>query len=101
MPEGARTRIGPLAITAGPGTARLSDGSMAGSLLTMDQGFRNLVREFGLDLSDAARACSTNPARALGLAGFGALVPGGVADLVVLGGSLEVVQTYVGGRPQL
>jgi N-acetylglucosamine-6-phosphate deacetylase len=101
LPDGARTRIGPHTVTVGPGTARLADGSMAGSLLTLDQGFRNLVGAFGLDLPAAVRACSTNPARALGLQALGAIVPGALADLAVLDPGLRVVQCYVGGRPQL
>jgi N-acetylglucosamine-6-phosphate deacetylase len=81
--------------------ARLADGSMAGSLLTLDQGFRNLVRTFGLDLSAAVRACSTNSARAVGLDALGSIVPGALADLAVLDNDLRVIQAYVGGRPQL
>jgi len=41
--------------------------------------------------------CSTTPARALGLQGFGVLVAGGAADLVVLNRDLTVVQTWVAG----
>ena len=38
----------------------------------------------GLSLVDAATVCSTTPARALGLQGFGVIAPGAMADLVVL-----------------
>jgi N-acetylglucosamine-6-phosphate deacetylase len=42
--------------------------------------------------------CSTTPARALGLHGFGVIARGAVADLVVLNRDLRVVRTYIGGE---
>ncbi len=42
--------------------------------------------------------CATTPARELGLVGHGVLKEDAVADFVVLGPELEVVQTYVGGQ---
>ena len=77
--------------------AYLDDGTLAGSVLTMDRAFRILV-SFGLSLVDAARMCATTPARALGLRDRGALVPGAAADLVVLDERLEVVETWMGGE---
>ena len=62
---------------------RLADGSLAGSVLTMDQALRNLLR-LGLPLADAARRCSTLPAEYLGLEDRGRLVPGAAADLVIV-----------------
>jgi N-acetylglucosamine-6-phosphate deacetylase len=98
LPEGAVVRLGSQTITAGPQVALLGDGTWAGSLLTMDRAFRNLVRLFGCGLAEAARLCSTNPARALGTP-FGVIRPGAPADFVVLDGGLEVVQTFVAGAP--
>ncbi len=42
--------------------------------------------------------CSTTPARELGLAGFGAIADGNVADLVVLDRDFRVVRTFIGGE---
>jgi N-acetylglucosamine-6-phosphate deacetylase len=44
------------------------------------------------------RLCSTTPAAALALHARGAIVAGGVADLVVLDRELAVTQTYVAGQ---
>ena len=63
----------------------------------MDRAFAKLTSAVGLSLIDAATVCSTTPARALGLQGFGVLVPGAIADLVVLDRDLQVVQTWVAG----
>lgn len=98
LPPGTRARIGWLSITASPTVALLDDGTFAGSVLTMDGAFRNAVHLFGLDLVAAARACSTNPARALGLEPMGRIAAGAPADLVVLDENLRVEQTYIAGR---
>jgi len=77
--------------------AYLEDGTIAGSTLTMDRAFAKLVSVVGLSLPDAAMVCSTTPARALGLQGFGVLTPGAFADFVVLDRDLRVVQTWIAG----
>lgn len=97
LPTGARARLGGRAITVTALGARLDDGTLAGSVLTMDGAFRMLVECVELSLTDAALVCSTTPARQLGLPGHGVLAPGMAADFVVLNRRLEVVQTYVGG----
>jgi N-acetylglucosamine-6-phosphate deacetylase len=96
--SGARPRLGGQALTAGEAAAFLADGTLAGSIATMDRIFRVLVGSMGLSLVDAATMCSTTAARELGLVGHGVLAPGAVADLVVLDGQLEVVQTYINGE---
>jgi len=98
LPFGSRGRLGGRAIVAGAGSARLEDGTMAGSTLTMDQAFRVLTGQIGLPLVDAVTLCATTPARELGLVGHGMLVPDAVADIVVLDPNLVVVQTYIGGQ---
>jgi N-acetylglucosamine-6-phosphate deacetylase len=97
LPRGSTATLGGQPITAGD-AAYLADGTLAGSVLTMDGAFRVLVERVGLSLVDAATMCATTPARELGLVGHGVLAVGAAADLVVLDQRLAVVQTYVGGR---
>jgi N-acetylglucosamine-6-phosphate deacetylase len=78
--------------------AYLDDGTLAGSVLTMDQAFSLLVGRVGLSLPDAVTMCATTPARELGLHGLGVIVAGALADLTVFDRTLTVAQTYVGGR---
>jgi N-acetylglucosamine-6-phosphate deacetylase len=71
--------------------------SLAGSALTLDQALRNLVA-WGVAMEEAARRLSTLPARYLGLEELGEIAPGKLADLVVLGGDLQVLEVYLGGE---
>jgi N-acetylglucosamine-6-phosphate deacetylase len=91
-------RLGGQSITTDGSAARLPDGTLAGSVATMDGILRTLVERMGLSPVDAVTICSTTPARELGLVGHGVLAPGAAADLVVLDAQFNVVQTYVGGQ---
>jgi len=98
LTQGTKARLGGRQIEVGAQAAFLEDGTLAGSTLTMDKAFRNIVTSFGGSLVDAAMLCSTTPARALGLSGFGVLAEGGAADLVVLDRSFQVVRTFIAGQ---
>ena len=82
MPDGAY-RLGTHAIHKLGDTVRLADGTLAGSVLTMDAALRNLL-SLGLDLAEAAARLSTIPARYLGLADRGVIEVGAVADFAVV-----------------
>ncbi|MER7015365.1 N-acetylglucosamine-6-phosphate deacetylase [Saccharopolyspora sp. NPDC000359] len=83
--------LGKLPVTVTDGEARLADGSLAGSTLTMDVAFRNLVESGGQSVPAAVAAASTKPAELLGLDDrIGAIRPGLAADLVVLDDDLHL-----------
>ena len=96
LPRGARATLGGHPISVGD-AAYLSDGTLAGSVLTMDLAFSSLVKAMGFSPVDAALMCSTTPSEALGLTGCGSLVPGALADFVLLDYEFRVVETYIGG----
>jgi N-acetylglucosamine-6-phosphate deacetylase len=98
LPPGARAALGGQPIVAGETSALLPDGTVAGSLVTMDRVFQMLAGAGGQSLVAAAIMCSTTPARELGLVGYGVLAADASADLAVLDANLSVVQTYVGGN---
>jgi N-acetylglucosamine-6-phosphate deacetylase len=98
LPAGARAMLGGQPITVRDSAAFLDDGTLAGSVSTMDRVFQLLVGPIGLSLVDAATLCATTPARELGLVRHGVLAVDAVADLLVLDAQLSVVQTYVGGE---
>jgi N-acetylglucosamine-6-phosphate deacetylase len=95
---GRGTRLGGREVEARDGAARLPDGTLAGSVLTMDAAVRGLAA-LGLPEADALLAATRAPARLLARPGLGVLAPGGPADVVVLDDRLEVRETHVGGRP--
>jgi N-acetylglucosamine-6-phosphate deacetylase len=78
------------------GAVRLLDGTLAGSVVTMDEALRNLVAS-GASLAAAIHAASTAPARLIGRDDLGALRPGGPAHLTVLDEELRPLRTLVDG----
>jgi N-acetylglucosamine-6-phosphate deacetylase len=96
MPEG-QYRLGRHTVTSCLGGVRLADGTLAGSVLTMDQALRNLVDPLGLDLIEASRRVSTFAADYLGLINRGRLAAGAWADAVVLDRDLRVTAVWVEG----
>ena len=97
MPEG-RYRLGPLEVDVKDGRAT-SNGSLAGSVLTMDRAVRNVMEFAGWNLADAVRLATLNPATAVGMSDCsGRLVPGAPADITVLTPGVEVRQTILGGQ---
>lgn len=101
LAPGTRATLGGRAIHVRREAAFLDDNTLAGSTATMDRVFRVLTGIVGLGLVDAAMLCSTTPARALGLTGFGVIAEGAAADLVILDERLLVAETCVAGRPCL
>ena len=92
MPDGGY-RLGRHTIFKQGGAVRLADGSLAGSVLTMDQALRNLV-SLGLGVDEASARLSAIPAEYLGLTDRGRIDVGLSADLVVVdaaGTLLDVV----------
>jgi N-acetylglucosamine-6-phosphate deacetylase len=78
------------------GAVRLPDGTLAGSVLTMDEAVRNLVAS-GASLAAAMHAASAAPARLLGRDDLGVLRPGAPAHVAVLDEGLRPLRTLVGG----
>lgn len=79
------------------GAPRLRDGTLAGSVLTMDHAIRNVVNHCGVSLEQAVRSASTNPARVMGLTDRGAIAVGQRGDLVELDDQLHVGGVWLGG----
>src|SRR5262249_60129137 len=78
--------------------AKLPNGKLAGSVLTLDQAVRNVVEWTGTSVAEACRMASEIPARVLGLRSKGRLVAGCDADFVLLDDSLHVLATFREGR---
>jgi N-acetylglucosamine-6-phosphate deacetylase len=94
-------RLGDLEAMADGDSVRLADGTLAGSVLSLDRAVGNLMAFAGVGLDEAVRAATATPARLLGLeAERGAIVSGMVGDLALLDpvpDGPEVVATVIGG----
>ncbi len=78
------------------GTARLADGTLAGSVLTMDRAVRNLI-DAGIAEEDAVTAATATPARLIGRPELGTLRPGTPADVVIVDREYRIHRTLIAG----
>jgi N-acetylglucosamine-6-phosphate deacetylase len=95
---GGSARVGDVELLTTDRGVRNREGVLSGSNLSLDQAVRNLIAWTGCSLVDALRTVTAVPARLLRLRDRGRIATGCQGDLVVLGRSLEVVATFVGGR---
>ncbi|HLJ84177.1 MAG TPA: amidohydrolase family protein [Candidatus Eremiobacteraceae bacterium] len=87
------------AVSASGGVAVTREGVIAGSLLTPDQGVRNIIAATGLLLPEAVVCATWAPARAIGLDDeIGTLREGMRADFTVWDRRNRVTHTFVGGE---
>ena len=79
--------------------AERADGTIVGSVATMDQHFRNVLDFLGVDVPTAFRLCAGNPARVAGVQGRkGVLDRGMDADIVMLDRDMQVAATICRGE---
>ncbi len=96
MPDGEYS-VGRHRVFKKADAVHLADGTLAGSVLTMDRALRNFLA-LGLELADAARRLSGVPAAYLGQDDCGRIEPGARADLVVVDGAGRLLQVYIEGE---
>jgi N-acetylglucosamine-6-phosphate deacetylase len=91
--------LGGQAVVVSQGTARLKNGTLAGSVLTMSQAFINMRKFTHCSIEELINLTSANPAKALNIySKTGSITPGKDADLIVLDENMEVVLTVVKGQ---
>ena len=96
MPDGTYM-LGPLEVEVKNGMC-LRNGTLAGSVLTLDRAVHNVMSFAGWDLQQAIRAASLNPATVVGEHKKGSIRVGADADLVALSADGEVKATIVRGE---
>lgn len=77
---------------------RLADGTIAGSMITQEQAWKNVLSFTHYKPQNAISCFTANPARNLGLQDRGFLDPGLSADIVILNEQHEVQLTLVNGE---
>jgi N-acetylglucosamine-6-phosphate deacetylase len=97
MPPGEYPQIDEI-VYVGENSARLANGSLAGSILTLDKALRNLIAFTGCSVKAAILTITTNPAQTIGESQKGEITAGFDADLVFLNQDLRPVATMVAGK---
>ncbi len=80
------------------GAARLENGQLASSVLTMDQAVRNIRQITDLSINEIINMATYNPASLLGMEGeIGCIRNGNKADFVLFNDELELIKVYRDG----
>lgn len=77
----------------------LEDGTIAGSVLKLNDAVKNFKENAGVPLWKAVAAASINPAKAIGIDDRkGSIENGKDADIIITDGELNIVKTIIGGE---
>jgi len=79
------------------GEALLEDGTLAGSVLKMNEALQHMVQYTAMDVSEAVNAVTYVPARKLGIQ-KGSLKKGYDADIVIFDENFSIITTIINGE---
>ena len=97
QPDGTTFELGGQMATLTDGVARLADGTIACSATNMYQCLLNCI-SWGIPEEDVIRACTYNPACALGAQDkVGSIEPGKLADFVICNADYSNRRVFIGG----
>ena len=97
LPDG-ESELGGQKVYVKCGEARLADGTLAGSVLKMNDAIKNLVQKVGVPFEKAVRFATLNPATSLNLQdSIGSISVGKSADFCIMDKDYNVLQTIVNG----
>ena len=86
-------------ITIRNGEARLPNGNLAGSTLTMERAFRNMLTATGWNIDELLPAATLTPARLIGIQDRkGSIEIGKDADMIIIDDEINVINTFVAGN---
>lgn len=97
MPPG-NYQIGNAEVQVTDDTSTLLDGTLAGSIVTMDAALQKFIQFAQCRFQDALPLVTQNPARLLNESSIGRMAVGCQADLVLLSASGEVQATFIDGE---
>ncbi|MEM7115409.1 MAG: N-acetylglucosamine-6-phosphate deacetylase [Chloroflexota bacterium] len=92
-------QLGDYSVTVDAERAQLADGTLAGSIITMDEGVRRFIQMTGCSLAEAVETVTAVPAQLLNMAHHkGHIATGYDADFVLLTTNQQVAATFVAGE---
>ena len=97
LPDGL-SELGGQKVIVKDGQARLEDGTLAGSVLKMNDAIKNITK-LGVSLTDAVDFATINPAKCLGLSDkIGSIKVGKQASFTVINNNFDVLYTVLNGK---
>ena len=98
MPQGEYT-LGELKVVVDSDSARLTDGTLAGSILTLNRAIANVKKYTNRPIWEIVNAATLNPARAMGMEDrIGSIRSGCNADFAVFDKDFQTLMTIVDGE---
>lgn len=80
------------------GEARLIDGTLAGSIVSMNVAVRNAYQHLGIELYEAVNLASYNPAKSLNEDLLGEIKEGNYADIIFFDDDINILDTMIKGQ---
>ena len=97
LPDGI-SELGGQTVYVKDGIARLADGTIAGSVVTLNRAMANFRNNTGATVPEVVRMVTENQAQELGLfEKIGSLSPGAAADITLFNENFTVLNTFVDG----
>lgn len=98
MPSG-EYELGGKKVIVDKESARLEDGTLAGSILKLNEAVRNIRDHTNYKLNEIINMASLNPAKAIGMDHqLGSIQKGKCADLVIFDKNMNVINTIIDGN---
>lgn len=99
MLEDGEYELGGQPVVVKDQTAKLKNGVIAGSVLTMNRGVKHFMENTRLPLPEALRAVTVNPAKTLGVFDrMGSVQAGKYADFTLFNDQINIMATVVNGE---
>lgn len=96
--EDGKYRLGNQDVYVKNGEARLINGALAGSIVSMNIAVKNAYNHLGLTINEAVNLASYNPAQSLGENDIGQIKEGCIADIIFFNDQFEIQKTIVNGE---
>lgn len=91
-------KLGELDVKVRDGRATLSDGTLAGSIMTLNKGLLNFVNNSNYSIEEAIDFVTSNPAKLLNLDKLGKLQAGYDSDINIFDDNINIKEVYVKGK---
>lgn len=96
--EDGQYKLGNQTVFVKDNSARLADGTLAGSILAMNNAVKNAYMHLGLKINEAVNLASYNPAKNLNLVDLGEIAVNKTADIIMFDEEINVDFVMIDGN---